>query len=521
MRSIRALGLSLAAVLLLLLAGALAQLGPDAQRGREIYKRGTAPDSEEIIAVISGSGTRIPAAAMPCESCHGIEGVSSVQGSLSPSDISWPALTRPMQSEKRSRPAYDEAKLRRSITLGYDSAGNELSASMPRYLFTRKDLDDLVEYMKTLGTGQEPGLSHEAIALATLLPAQGRLAEQGTAVEAALRAGLQEINQGGGVAGRRLKLQVVEAPLDPSQRLEAMRALLQDGSVFALVSPFFIGAEELMSGLAEEFGVPVIAPMTLRPRLGDPVNPYVFYLQAGLQDQCRAMIRFASSAAGSNQPQVSVLVSSDGRFDRAAQAVEAQAAALGWPAPRRAVCPPQGCHQAIFESLRKAESDILVVLLPAPQVRPTLRQADQAGWRPRVFLPSLLFSAALFGAPGDFTGRLFVSYPVLPPDLPPKGRDRMRQMALSEDLAEDYRLLQAGVLGAVEVLAEGLRRAGREVGQRRLVLQLQTLQGYATGFTRPVTYSPYRRVGILGAHVVPVDLAGSRLELPGVWVELN
>jgi hypothetical protein len=70
------------------------------------------------------------------------------------------------------------------------------------------------------------------------------------------------------------------------------------------------------------------------------------------------------------------------------------------------------------------------------------------------------------------------------------------------------------------VLAEGLRRAGRDLRRERLVAYLERLWAFEPGLGRAVTFGPNRRVGVLGSYVVNVDLAERRLRLAG-WVPLD
>ena len=44
-----------------------------------------------------------------------------------------------------------------------------------------------------------------------------------------------------------------------------------------------------------------------------------------------------------------------------------------------------------------------------------------------------------------------------------------------------------------------MRRAGRDLSREKLVDQLETLRGFATGYAPPVTYASGRRLGARGA----------------------
>jgi len=73
-------------------------------------------------------------------------------------------------------------------------------------------------------------------------------------------------------------------------------------------------------------------------------------------------------------------------------------------------------------------------------------------------------------------------------------------------------------LAGAEILGEALKRAGRDLTRDKLIEELETLHGFATGYAPPVTYTPTRRLGARGAYVLKLDLTGQTLGA-GEWVE--
>jgi len=64
--------------------------------------------------------------------------------SFQAADITWLSLTQ------NDQPPYTEGTVKRAITQGADAAGQPLDAVMPRWSMSAQDLDDVVEYLKTL-----------------------------------------------------------------------------------------------------------------------------------------------------------------------------------------------------------------------------------------------------------------------------------------------------------------------------------------------------------------------------------
>jgi hypothetical protein len=72
-------------------------------------------------------------------------------------NITWHVLTQEEDHEEEAgqevheeHPPYTEVTLKRAIAEGVDPAGERLDDEMPRWKMSEQDLDDLVEFIKTL-----------------------------------------------------------------------------------------------------------------------------------------------------------------------------------------------------------------------------------------------------------------------------------------------------------------------------------------------------------------------------------
>ena len=99
--------------------------------------------------------------AISCANCHGPEGeggrVNMMMSYFDSPNITWHVLTQEEeheeeqgQGEHEEHPPYTEVTLKRAIVEGVDPAGEHLDDEMPRWRMSEQDLDDLVEFIKTL-----------------------------------------------------------------------------------------------------------------------------------------------------------------------------------------------------------------------------------------------------------------------------------------------------------------------------------------------------------------------------------
>ncbi len=457
------------------------------ERGKQIYNEGTSPSGGEIIAVMSDAGVEVPASAVPCGGCHGRDGKGRPEGGVTPSDVTWTALTKPYgipHPSGRKHPPYDVKLLKRAISLGLDPAGNTLHVAMPRYRMSLKDMEDLVAYLQQLGTGSDPGVSDTAVRVGVVLPQSGAFSGMGNAIRAALTARLAAVNKDGGIYGRQLEPHFFDAPAPADQRRGWTADFLQREEVFAVLAPFFAGADAEMASLFQEKQIPVVGPFTLHPQEAFPLNRYVFYLLPGIETQEKALARFAEAS--------------------------------GWPAPQ--TLRPEQTNPEELKRLATAKTETVLFPGSGAEALAFFQAADRLGWHPRVFATGAAADDSLFRASAAFDGRIFLALPS-PPEGP--GSEAIAAYRALGSLPADNVSAQWSALAAADILVEVLRRAGRDLSREKLIDQLETLRNFATGFAPPVTYSSSRRLGARGAYVVKLDLQGKRFVSAGGWVEVE
>jgi ABC-type branched-subunit amino acid transport system substrate-binding protein len=511
---IRRLLLAFALLAPALLHGA-AELTPQEQRGRQIYLEGTSPSGGEIVAVMGESQIEVPAASVPCSSCHGRDGRGRPEGGVSPSDLRWASLTRPYgvtHPSGRAHPPYDERLLKRAIALGLDPAGNPLHVAMPRFRMSLQDMADLTAYLKRLGGEPELGVSDAAVRIGVVLPPAGPLTPLGRAVQAAVEAQCAQWNAQGGIYGRKIEPRFLEPPAEAAARRAAVADFLDREQAFAGVAAFLPGADAELTSLFAEKRVPLVGPFTLHPR--GEADRSIFYLLPGLEAQGRALARFARTLPAGETVRPAIVAPADTDLDatiagiREAGEWRAAPAVLRWP--RGAFDPAETAR-----SLAALGADPVFFLGSGPEAVALLRAAGPLGWHPRLLLTAAAADAPLFFAPAAFDGRIFVALPALSGDPPPA----YRQLAAARTLPREHLSAQLTALAAAEVFAEGLRRTGRDLTRDRFIEQLEGLRKLQIGYGPPVSYTPLRRLGANGAYLLKIDLENRTFVPAGGWVE--
>jgi ABC-type branched-subunit amino acid transport system substrate-binding protein len=492
------------------------------KRGKEIYLRGRSTSNQKITANLVTARVQMPATAMPCASCHGLDGRGKSEGGVIPSNITWEALTKPggiRHPNRREYPPYTDHLLDRAITRGLDPAGNPLAFVMPRYGMSREDLVALRTYLKRLGKNQDPGVTETRIRVGTILPAKGPLAPMGQAMQAVMLAYFDEINAQGGIHNRRIELQAAKSADRASATRRNAAQLLEEEPVFAMVGAFLNGAGNELVALIEEEEVPLVGPLTRFPLVPSPPNRHLFYLYSGLEDQARVLVDFAAQTLPTRNPHVAILSPEHERLVNVREAIEVQGKKAGWNSVTTFRYPPGRFDAGQFATqLSREGADAVFFLGSGGEASALMKEAEKLPWTPTIFLPGSLVGTGIFDSPVRFTKKIFLSFPSLPSDHTRTGVMEYRVLAEKHQLPARHLRAQVLAYCAAKILVKGLEQAGKDLSREGLIMALEGLYEFDTGLTPPITYGPDRRIGALGAYVVGIDLEKKAFVSLSKWI---
>lgn len=466
----------------LVLPSGSARAGNDDQ-GAQIYAKGVG--RHPVTAVIASGGIEAPATRFPCVNCHKADGLGAREGGLKPRDITWPALTGSPATGGRG---YDEQSLARAITEGVDAQGARLGPGMPRYRMDPADLQALIAHLQLFAAPAEPGLSGEAIRVATLLPLLGPQDGTARAVERLLDLAVLDVNTRRRFNGRRIVRDSV--PFDPGLPGDAARAigeLLTYNPPFAFLSNYGIGPDDPARQAIVDAGIPDIAPI-VTPL--DNTDRGSVWIEPSVSDQARSLVQIAAqsptmpfAAAVAQRPlRLGVLVG-DGREN------EVAAAAASDEAQRVGACIV--AHQSILAAsevtgFREASVDAVLVFASGEQTLQFLAAAKALDWHPVLLgrnqqLGALLRDPALQASAATF---LVTSYGGIDPRSP--GAYDFRRV-VGELGGGHPELLRDAYVG-VKLFERSLAASGPALTRARLRATISALSDFVTGVMPPLSF---------------------------------
>ena len=495
------------------------------RRGKQIYVLGTSVSGKDVFAYVGEGSIEVPASAMACASCHGLDGQGKPEGGVSPSNLSWEALTKPYglkHADGRRHPAYTERGLELAITRGADPAGNHLQNVMPRYQMAKEDLADLIAYLKIVGKDRDPGIGETRIVIGGVVPASGALGEMGQAVRAVTTAYFDEINSQGGIYNRRVELKFAETGDTPAATRANVERLLKDDQVFAMTAAFMAGSEKEITSLVAQQEVPLVGPFTLFPQTDFPLNRQVFYLLSGVDGQIRALVNFVAAKPEFKNSGVVVVYPRSEVNQSILASIKDQSAKGGLKPPTvRDYAPGSFAAAETVKQLKQFEAGKpLFFLGSTEELVSLLREAEKVNWFPNIVTTGASVGSEILSAPAAFDGKIFLTFPTSPADQSPEGLREFRVFAEKYKLPSTHVAAQISAFSAAKILTEALKRVGKDLSREKLIQTLEGLYEYQTGLMPAITFGPNRRVGAMGSYVVTIDLKQKQFVAASGWIDV-
>ena len=135
-----------------------------------------------------------------------------------------------------------------------------------------------------------PGVSSDEIRFGQSAVLTGRSQDLGKGMRAGIGAAFHEVNQRGGVHGRKLKVQTVDDGYEPDYAARATEWLIENERVFALIGAVGTPTSRVAVPLAHDAKVPFLAPFTGAEFLRDPALDNVINVRASYHQETEELV---------------------------------------------------------------------------------------------------------------------------------------------------------------------------------------------------------------------------------------
>src|SRR5262245_22054774 len=306
---------------------------------------------------------------------------------------------------------------------------------------------------------QVPGLSDSEVVIGSCSALGGPASFLGSQTVLGAKAYVDNVNEQGGVHGRKIKLVARDDGYEPDKTITCVNQLIQQDKVFAM--GFFVGTPTGAKAvpMAETHKVPVVGFFTGAEILRAPVKKHVVHVRASYYDEARAMVDNLVKTLGMKK--VAVFYQEDAFGNAVLEGVkialkkyELTPVALG-TYPRNTMDIAKG-----MEAIKPAQPDAVVMVGTYAPLAEFVKRARADKW-PAMFLTVSFVGTEAFAKAAGKDGNGVVVTQVVPP---PSRTDLATVVAYQKALrksapdAQPNFVSLEGYVNAM-VLVEGLRQA--------------------------------------------------------------
>jgi branched-chain amino acid transport system substrate-binding protein len=144
----------------------------------------------------------------------------------------------------------------------------------------------------------EEGVTKDRIVFGQVAALEGPAQALGQGMRQGLLAAFAEANRAGGVAGRKLELKSADDSYEPQKMIEAIKKMLAEDKVFAIVGPVGTPTANAGQPIATEAKVPFIGPFTGAEFLRNPYKRYVVNIRTSYFQETEAWIEHLTKDLG-------------------------------------------------------------------------------------------------------------------------------------------------------------------------------------------------------------------------------
>ncbi len=341
-----------------------------------------------------------------------------------------------------------------------------------------------------------PGVTADAVLVGMPVALSGPVSTIGIPLARGAEAYFKWINDRGGIHGRRIQLLLEDDRYIPSETLAVTRKLVERDEVFAVFRPLGTPTGAAIMDYLVERGVPVVAPASGSSLWIYPFKRNYFNIQPVYFFEGRIMGKWALEVLKALR--IAVFYQNDS-FGKEGRDGFLQYLRLNGV---RAVAevpydPGETSFSAHALRLREANPDLVFVYaIPIPAAS-LLREAARVGLRTRFLMTYVLSDPVMFRLAGELMEGVQAGAWLVDPEDPGPAASAYRarlRAAFPHEVPGGYSISSDA---SAALLAEGLRRAGRELTRDRFIEAMETIRNFTAGdLTPPFGYTRTDHSGI-------------------------
>jgi branched-chain amino acid transport system substrate-binding protein len=365
----------------------------------------------------------------------------------------------------------------------------------------------------TAASAQTRGVTATEVTFGMHTDLSGVAATYGVSSSNAVKMRFDEISDGGGINGRKLKVIIEDTAYQVPKAVQACNKLINRDKVFAFVAP--LGTPMNNACFKDQFavGVPNLFPLSAARSMYEPFERLKFYGAASYVDQVRSGIDYFVKTKGKKA--VCVMYQDTDFGKEVLEGAEQQTKKLGIKiVETTAHKPTDQDFTAPITKLRSAGCDLIIMGTIVRDSIVPYTTARKAGWNDVDFLGSAAVYDLVVGAAQGMEGFYGMGLTEMPyvdsgvASVKTFVENYKKKFNVDPNIGAVYGYV------AADLTVQGLKNAGKDLTLDSFIKGLEAIKGYKDIFNGPqVTFGPNIRQGANSSFLAQVK--------GGKWVRVT
>ena len=362
-----------------------------------------------------------------------------------------------------------------------------------------------------------PARAQEPIKVGMSGPFSGGLSLLGQSVRDGVEVAFSEINDQGGIAGRKLQFIAEDDGYEPMRTIASARKLVEQDKAVALLAVTGTAPSAALLPFVTESKTPMLFPYAFAHALTTPVNRDVFTTLPEVRVQ---MLVLANYILGTlEQTKVAAIYQNDDFGQDAVAGLDERFGRDKIPLVKLPFDRGTTNFSGVVAQAKAAGVEHVVFLGIPKDAALVMREANNLGWKPQFSGHNALGDPQTFQLAGPLAeGAIAVA--VMEPldsDKPAvKAFIAAQQKYKPNTKPTTYSMhgYQSG-----KIFAEVLKRSGGKTDEPSIVSALESMKGYDTGLMAPLTFAADRHAGALSGAIMKAE--GGKWKIITGWLSTN
>ncbi len=337
----------------------------------------------------------------------------------------------------------------------------------------------------------EVGVTDGTIKLGTYQPLSGPAAPYAT-LGRTLAAYFKMVNDRGGIHGRRIELLIRDDGYNPANTRLVVKELIERDKVFA-----FVGGLGTPTGLAvmdylNENKIPHVAPASGYSGWSNPPKRYIFAQSINYAVESRLLTRYAAEQLEAKT--LAIFYQNDPLGKEGLDGVTDMAKKKRVPLIATVSYERTDTDFTSHAlNLQRSGADTVLLWSFSKATAALLKEASKIGYRPKWVSSLVNLDPVMFKLAGETWEGTIVASPYALYDAPEAApyREFMKKYLPGEQIGG----FSIGGYAMAEIMAEALRRAGRDLTREKLIEALETFKNWNGVLAHNITWGPGKRQG--------------------------